>query len=84
MHSQRAETTSRRKSAFLWAKMAKSIREIVLAAQAHAENERVLQALRDTKQDHQDKIAALNVRINELLPIVAASKADLKAAIETF
>lgn len=64
--------------------MAKSIREIVLAAQAHAENERVLQALRDTKQDHQDKIAALSVRINELLTIVAASKADLKAAIETF
>jgi acyl-CoA reductase-like NAD-dependent aldehyde dehydrogenase len=64
--------------------MANGIKEIVLSAQTHAENERVLQALRDTKQDHQDKIAALNVRINELLPIVAASKANLKAAIETF
>lgn len=85
MHSQRAEITSRRKSAFLWATMATNseIRAVVTAAQTHAENERLLQALRDTKNEHQDAIAALNTKISEMVTTVAASKAALKAAVDT-
>lgn len=85
VHSQRAEITIRREPAFLWAKMATSgeIKAVVNAAQTHAENERLLQALRDSKQEHQDAIAALNTRISEMVSAVAASKADLKAAVDT-
>ena len=59
------------------------IRAVVSAAQAHAENERVLQALRDSKQEHQDKIAELNTKISDMLPVLAASKAALKAAVDS-
>ncbi len=85
MHSQRAETTSLRKSAFLWATMAtiSEIRAVVTAATTHAENERLLQALRDTKQEHQEAIAALNTKISEMVTAVSASRAALKAAVDT-
>lgn len=63
--------------------MANGIKEIVLAAQTHAENERVLQALRDSKQEHQDAIVTLNSRISELVTAASASKAALKAAVDT-
>ncbi len=59
------------------------IRAVVTAAQTHAENERLLKALRDTKQEHQDAIATLNTRISELVTAVSASRAALKAAVDT-
>lgn len=59
------------------------IRAVVTAAQTHAENERLLQALRDTKQEHQDAIDAVNTKISEMVTTVAASKAALKAAVDT-
>lgn len=85
MHSQRAEITSRRESAFLWATMAtiSEIRSVVTAATTHAENERLLQALRDTKQEHQEAIAALDTKISEMVTAVSASRAALKAAVDT-
>lgn len=59
------------------------VKSVVLAAQEHAENERLLQALRDSKQEHQDAIDVLNTRISELVTAVSASKAALKAAVDT-
>ena len=69
----------------MWAKMAtiNEIKAVVAAAQEHAENERLLQALRDSKQEHQDAIVTLNSRISELVTAASASKAALKAAVDT-
>lgn len=55
---------------------------LVAVAQEHAENERVLQALRDSKQEKQDEIAALNAQIAARVAEVADSKARLKAAVD--
>jgi len=57
------------------------IKALVAVAQEHAENERVLQALRDSKQEKQDEIADLNARIAAKVADVADSKARLKAAV---
>lgn len=69
----------------MWATMAtiSEIRAVVTAATTHAENERLLQALRDTKQEHQEAIAALNTKISEMVTTVAASRVALKAAVDT-
>lgn len=58
------------------------IRVLVSVAQEHAENERVLQALRDSKQIKQDEIAALNAQIASRVADVADSRARLKAAVD--
>lgn len=59
------------------------IKALVAVAQEHAESERVLQALRDSKQQKQDEIAELNARIAAKVADVADSKARLKAAVGT-
>lgn len=59
------------------------IKALVAVAQEHAENERVLHALRDTKQEKQDEIAVLNAQIADRIAAVADSKARLKSAVDT-
>lgn len=59
------------------------IKALVAVASEHAENERVLQALRDSKQEKQDEMAVLNTQIANRVAAVADSKARLKAAVDT-
>jgi len=59
------------------------IKAIVAVASEHAENERVLQALRDSKQEKQDEIAVLNTQIADRVAAVADSRARLKDVVDT-
>ena len=59
------------------------IKALVAVAQEHAENERVLQALRDNKQEKQDEIAVLNAQIADRVAAVADSRARLKDVVDT-
>lgn len=58
------------------------IKALVAVAQEHAENERVLQALRDSKQEKQFEIQELNDQIAHRLALLDDSKARLKAAVD--
>ena len=60
--------------------MTPAIKAVVDASNQYSKDEELLANLRAQKTEHQNAIADLNIQIADLVTVVAASKAALKAA----